>query len=194
MTQNNVGIYASQISGHLWAPNGAMDALATVTVGSTSVASVTFSGIPQGYKHLQIRATVLGTSSSIQDCYWRYNGDSGNNYSIRYMLGNGGGSGAVYTSGGGNVSAIRTNSIVMGTSYPNIAGPSIIDILDYGSSTKNKTSRHLSGLEVNSPTGPSQTILDSGCWYSASPITSINLYPGSGNFAQYTQFALYGVK
>jgi hypothetical protein len=32
-----LGIMASQISGHLWAPEGAYDALSTVTVGATAV-------------------------------------------------------------------------------------------------------------------------------------------------------------
>ena len=55
MTQNNVGIYASQISGHLYGgPYGAYDSLATVTVPSGGVASVTFAGIPSGYQHLHI--------------------------------------------------------------------------------------------------------------------------------------------
>jgi hypothetical protein len=51
-----LGIMASQISGKLWAPAGAYDALATVTVPSGGAASVSFVGIPTGYKHLQIRA------------------------------------------------------------------------------------------------------------------------------------------
>jgi hypothetical protein len=47
---------ASQISGHLYdGPFGAYDSLATVTL-SADAASVTFAGIPSGYKHLQIRA------------------------------------------------------------------------------------------------------------------------------------------
>jgi hypothetical protein len=47
------GVIASGISGHLtppWSPEGAHDALATVTL-SASAASITFAGIPSGYKH-----------------------------------------------------------------------------------------------------------------------------------------------
>ena len=41
-----LGIMASQISGHLWQPEGAYDSLATVTVGATSVATIEIAGIP----------------------------------------------------------------------------------------------------------------------------------------------------
>jgi hypothetical protein len=36
--------------------------------------------------------------------------------------------------------------------------------------------------------------LISGLWMNTSAITSINIFPNSGDFNQYTQFALYGVK
>jgi hypothetical protein len=42
-----LGIMASQISGHLWEPQGAYDALSTVTL-SANASSVSFTGIPSG--------------------------------------------------------------------------------------------------------------------------------------------------
>jgi hypothetical protein len=34
----------------------------------------------------------------------------------------------------------------------------------------------------------------SSLWMSTSAITSIKLYPNTGNWAQYSHFALYGIK
>jgi hypothetical protein len=81
-----LGIMASQISGHLWAPEGAYDSLATVTL-SANTSSITFAGIPAGYKHLQLRATWANSTGA--DTWMRINGDTGSNYAAHYLNGNG---------------------------------------------------------------------------------------------------------
>jgi hypothetical protein len=167
---------------------GSYDSLATVTVPSGGVASITFAGIPTGYKHLQIRAIGKSSTTSDQDLYWRYNGDTSAAYSIHYLLGNGSGA---FAAGAGSNTFIRTNSFATRSTYTSMYGATVIDILDYASSSKNKTSRHLTGSDNN---GSGQVVFDSGCWYNTAPITSILLYPGSGNFAEYSSFALYGIK
>lgn len=192
MTQNNVGIYASQISGHLWAPNGAFDALATTTVGSTSVASITFHGIPQGYKHLQIRG-IGRTDFAQTDANFdiQFNGDTGSNYSGHYLFSNG--TGSPVTSGGGGNTQINMYRGTGATSASGVLGAGICNILDYSSSTKNKTVRTLTGHDQNMAyTG--YIFMFSGAWNNTSPITSIKIIPSNGNIGQYSQFALYGVK
>lgn len=182
MTQNRVGIYASQISGHLWAPEGAYDALATVTL-SANTTSITFTGIPGGYKHLQIRGIANSSSGSEDNQVLRFNGDSGNNYSQHLLYGNGS---SAFSSG-------NPSSSIPYPSLPGTSGnftASVIDILDYASTTKNKTVRILGGWETNS-TG--RMSLTSGAWYNLSPITSIAFTCGA-NLTQYSSFALYGVK
>ena len=77
-----LGIWASQISGHLWAPEGAYDALATVSL-STTTASVTFSGIPSGYKHLQLRLIArTNRSASVDPMTLTFNNDTSGVYSV----------------------------------------------------------------------------------------------------------------
>ena len=71
------GIWASQISGHLWAPSGAYDAIASTTL-SASAASITFSGIPSTYTHLQVRLQT--SASAAANYYYQVNGDTGSNY------------------------------------------------------------------------------------------------------------------
>jgi hypothetical protein len=186
--QNNVGIYASQISGHLWAPNGAMDALATVTLSSTA-ATITFAGIPQGYKHLQIRAITRATQAAGgTDIRITFNSDSGSNYSWHHLYGNGS---AASATSGSSATYIRNMNNVDG-SYSNTFSAAIYDILDYASTSKAKTLRCLSGFDAN---GDGHVKLLSGAWYNSSTgITSIDFTTPGTTFAANTTFALYGVK
>lgn len=193
MAQNDVGIYASQISGHLWAPQGAMDALATVTVPSGGVASIDFTGIPQGYKHLQIRGiTKLAGATSDDNILARFNNDStSGNYASHYLFGNGNSGSSAQA---GAATTTQTSALVARTtgnsSGASIFGAAVIDILDYSASNKNKVTRSLSGHDYN---GSGMIWFQSSLWMSTSPITSISLFSNS-NLAQYSQFALYGVK
>ena len=191
--QNNVGIYASQISGHLWAPNGSYDALGTVTVGSTSVASIEFTGIPQGYKHLQVRfiGRCANASEYSQAVYMRVNDDSGTNYS-RHSLG-GNGTPSVYTGGAANSTYAYVGYIAGPASPASVFGTGVIDFSDYSSQTKYKTLRSLSGYDRNNG---GDLAMHSASWRSMSPITSLKFLVelSGGSFTQYTQFALYGIK
>lgn len=185
--QNNVGIYASQISGHLYGgPYGSYDSLATVTVGSTSVASITFAGIPSGYKHLQLRIMNLSSAAN-GDIITRFNGDStAANYSLHFLYASGASAASYGAANNGYVSVGLTGQ----STNP---AASVCDILDYSSTNKNKTVRSLCGVDQN---GSGYVFYYSGAWLnSSSAISNIVLSHGGANtFAQYSQFALYGVK
>jgi predicted patatin/cPLA2 family phospholipase len=73
----------------------------------------------------------------------------------------------------------------------NIFGAGVIDILDYANTNKYKTVRALSGHDNN---GSGYVNFESGLWMSTSAITSIKLFTAGNVYAQYTQFALYGIK
>jgi hypothetical protein len=192
MTPPILGIWASQISGHLYnGPYGAYDALATVTVPSGGAASITFAGIPTGYKHLQIRslAKMTSTAASADDGYIiQVNGDTGSNYSWHMMYGIG--SGSTYATGGTSTTRMYPYGLPFNANVG--FGSMITDVLDYASVTKNKTFRFLSGYDNN---GSGDILEASGAWYNSSnAITSITFTPPYGNFAQYSQFSLFGVK
>ena len=68
----------------------------------------------------------------------------------------------------------------------------IVDVLDYANTNKFKTIRNLEGFDVNGSGG--LVALTSGLYRSTSAITSIKLTPNAGNYAQYSHFALYGIK
>lgn len=185
-----LGIWASSFRSAA-GPVGAYDALATVTL-SASTSSITFSGIPSGYKHLQIRYTAKTSRSALNDyAKLEINGDTTTSNYRSHSL-NAGGS-AVYAENHAN--AIELGGFP-GNTNASMFGVGIMDFLDYANVTKNKTIRSLEGYDQNSAsTGAAWIGLDSGLWMSTAAITSIKITPGTGpNFVQYSQFALYGIK
>jgi hypothetical protein len=176
------GIYASQISGHLWAPTGAYDALASITL-SADTSSITFAGIPSTYKHLELRSSHKSTVSTWVNL--TLNGDASNsNYAQHRLLGDGtSASAGNFTSG---------NQRYMFTSYP-YWGNGVWSFLDYANTNKYKTVRGTSGF-MSLSTTESEVNFISDLWMNTSAITSITLSIASTSFNAYTKFALYGVK
>jgi hypothetical protein len=183
-----LGIYASQISGHLFGPTGAYDSIATTTVGAGGASSVTFSSIPSTYTHLQIRAIGKDSTTGTGDLRWNFNGDTAANYSFHWLTGDG----STASAGGfGGTSYGNVNNWASGSGQTNQFSVTVIDILDYANTNKFKTGRALSGRDNN---GSGVVDFASMSWRNTAAITSINLYLTTGNLAQYSQFALYGVK
>jgi hypothetical protein len=164
--------------------------IATVTVGSP-VSSITFSSIPATYTHLQIRALVRSSANS-SDAWINYelNGDTtASNYGNHTLYGTGTSAAAGYNSGVDGNLVGRAMGSSSGAS--DVFAPNIIDILDYANTNKYTTVRSLSGQDNN---GSRNLVLFlSNLWRNTAAITSINFTTAS-DFAQYTQFALYGIK
>jgi len=191
-----LGIMASQISGKLWQPDGAYDSLATVTVGATAVASIEFAGIPNTYKHLQLRMLVRTSRASSNGDYavMRFNGISttASYYSQHYLYGNGT---SAVAGADGTFTGIYIERLAAASQTSGVFGVSIIDILDYTDISKNKVIRNFNGLEDNSGTTNSRVTLGSGMLLSTPAINSITFTSGTGsNFTEYSQFSLYGVR
>jgi hypothetical protein len=167
---------------------GDFESIQTITAGS-AVASIEFTSIPQSYSHLQIRgigrSTIVGAADEIQI---QFNSDTATNYSTHQFYGDGGTSAS---------SAAATSSIMYGiyttgaSGLANNFGAGVFDILDYANTNKFKTIRIISGYDNN---GSGYALMRSGNWRSTSAITSIKLFTASSNFAQYSSFALYGIK
>jgi len=184
--------------GSMILPGGAMESIATVTVGSGGASSIEFTNIGSGWQHLQIRMVARSTRSSILD-YTRvqFNADTASNYAFHDLYGeNVAGVGGyaeinVASMAGGGLTATTVNSSMFAAQ--------IIDILDYSVTTKNKVLRCFSGLDTNASGAGGQTdsqvVLRSGLWRSTNAITSVKLFPNTGpNFAQHTTAALYGLR
>jgi len=196
---SSIGIYASQISGHLVTNN--YSSIQTVTVGSGGASSITFSSIPSTYTHLQVRYFAqTNRSLVVDDAFITINGDTtGGNYYSHQLQGSGSSASAFSSAGngGGGVGIFwpYAFSATASGSYNYWAG-GVIDVLDYANTNKNKTLRSLSGSDANgaAPSGyPAFVTLSSAAWFNTSAITSIT-FKSNGNFSQYSTFALYGVK
>jgi hypothetical protein len=179
-----LGIMASGMSGNLWAPGKDFDSIATTTVGAGGVASITFSSIPQTYRHLQIR---LSSNAGGNDVFYQFNSDTGANYTRHFLYGTGAAAAA------GSSLSVDSGSIgyVASTANTNIFGAAIMDVLDYTNTSKNTTTRSLTGFDAN---GSGLIVLYSGLWLNTAAVSSIVMRPYAGNFNQYTSAALYGIK
>ena len=184
------GILASSKTGHLWTPSQDYVSISTATVTSGGTASITFSFIPSTYTHLQIRG-ILQTTATSGSTYMTFNSDSASNYRLHLLYGTGSAVSAYASGAAGTYIAIND---IPGTSYSSsIFGAFILDVLDYTSTNKNKTTRSLYGFDVNGSGG--EVALGSGVWFGTpAAVNTITLTPSSGNFALYSQVSLYGVK
>lgn len=168
------------------------ESIATVTVGSGGSASISFTSIPATYTHLQIRAIIRGTASATNvDSIIRFNNDStiGNYYYYHQLYGDG--SSATSNNANSDTTATLYSFAPAANATASVFGGSVLDILDYSNTNKYKTTRSLHGYDNN---GNGFIILRSGLWMQTSAINRIDLTPSSNNFAQYSQFALYGIK
>jgi hypothetical protein len=183
-----LGIYASQISGHLFAPSGAYDSIATVTVGAGGAGSVSFSSIPSTYTHLQIRYIARSNESTNNNIAYSFNSDGAANYSDHTIFADGSSVSAFANANSSNpIFLALSNSARLASTYS--AG--VFDLLDYANTNKYKTTRILSGREDNSA---GALLFASGSWRNTAAVNNISLAPSVGSFVQYSQFALYGIK
>ena len=167
------------------------ESIATFT-GNGSASTYTFSSIPGTYKALQIRMTAFaGGSSGGYYVGLRANGVTTGTYTTYYTTSNGT---TVSGSQSANASSILTNvngglGLAAGGTSPDV---SIIDILDYESTSKKKTLMIFSGQEKNGTGGISLT---AGSLDTTAAITSLTLFnQGSQVFNSGTSIALYGIK
>lgn len=158
---------------------------------------MTFSSIPSIYKHLQVRYIAKCTSSGSADIgnlQLQFNSDTSSSYVRHYLYGNGSSALAGYSS-------IGTKAVVGAmpnshSSYSNMFNAGVVDILDYTNTNKNKTVRSLSGEDMNDASTLSRVWLESNLYTNTSVISAITFTPesGQGNIAEYSKFALYGIK
>ena len=161
--------------------------LEKITVGAAGASTVTFSGIPQtGYTDLVVVCSTRLSASGIEALDMRFNGDTGSNYSYRYMQGTGSG----ITAGAATATSFDEAMVTNGnSSTANTFSNSSLYIPNYTSSSYKSFS--LDTVEEENATAAYMR-LEAGLWSSTAAITSIEIY-GSTSFSQYSTFYLYGV-
>ncbi len=166
---------------------GAYESIGTITVGSGGLSAVGFSGIPQTYKHLQLRIMDRNPSGEYISLRMTFNGDSSAVYTSHEVYGTGAAAGGTATIG----LAYLTPFLNAPASATGIFGVGVCDILDYTNTNKFKTIRSLTGYDAN---GSGYIELASGVWRDTTAISSFTIVPSAGTMGQYSQFALYGIK
>lgn len=152
--------------------------IATTTLGS-SQSTVTFSSITGIYTDL-VAVVSFAQSSGQASMYMNFNGDTGSNYSVTTMEGNG-------TTTISQQPANRSAMYVVGYFSASYTSPyiSIINIMNYSNTTTNKT--------VVSRSSSNTANAYVGLWRSTSAINSIVFTADSSTFSSGSTFTLYGI-
>ena len=187
--------YYDMLAGNATFVENSYESIATQTVTSAGVTSVSFTSIPQTYTHLQIRASIRSNSAAGYDVFYVYNLDgsgSSSQMANHYFYGTGSSVGvnaytAQFSGQMGFVPAANT--------LANNFGAGILDILDYRNTNKNKTLRALTGYDDNGNT-TGNPFLTFASAYSAqlgtNAVTNLTFIINN-SFAIGTKFSLYGV-
>jgi hypothetical protein len=190
MTLSALGIFSAAGAGGVVA--GTYELIETISV-SSSQASITFSNLgtySSTYKHLQLRAVHKNSRANLwSGTVFRFNADTGNNYSYHGLFGNG-----TFASGTNEVSISGIiDPFAAGNTATNVFSPTVYDILDPFSTSKNKTVRYLTGRNVGG--GEDRLALMSGLWNSTASVTSITMLPtNSLDWVSGCRFSLYGIR
>jgi len=167
------------------------ESIATLT-GNGSSGTLSFTSIPSTYKHLQIRGILReGSGGGSADTFLglRFNGDTGANYALHYLIGDGSSASANGVGGWSwGYPAIATQN----SAGANIYGAMVLDLLDYADTNKFKTARALSGDDRN---GSGSITFMSSLWRSTSAVNQVDIYSKDGQaFSSLSTIALYGIK
>jgi len=159
-------------------------------IGNNASTAV-FSSIPQTFTHLQVRCfnrSGTGYAQPNDLSLIRFNSDSGNNYRSHFLYGEG--SSTFSNDNSGILSYIRLPQTTGNTATSNVFGSSVVDILDYTNTNKNKTVRSIGGFDAN---GAGQAWFTAGVWFNTAAITSLTIGTGNWFDAVNSRFDLYGI-
>ena len=167
--------------------------------GTGSSGVITFSSIPDTYKHLQIRSINRTTTATGDGDPFniRINGDTGTNYAYHMLQGYVGATTGVNTGAASSQTSILSGYSAGANNSDYMFAPFVIDLLDYQDTNKFKTIRNLQGFDANSDGSGNRYYairFFSGLWQSTSAVTSITITAPNGNWATNSSFALYGIK
>jgi hypothetical protein len=161
-------------------PTPTYDLIASTTLAASSP-SVVFGSIPQGYRDLIL---VITGSASVDNTFgMRFNGDTGTNYSYLDAFGN----------GSSPSSAASTDTRFLLTVNGTFGAGNHqfnTQIMDYSATDKHKTGMTRNALSGSAFPGVGMV---AARWASTAAITSMSIFPGSGQLNTGSTFSLYGV-
>lgn len=158
--------------------------ISTVTVGSGGAASIVFSGIPQTYTDLLVKASLRSDEDNVTATL-QFNGSS-SNLSQKFLQGSGSaassGTSSVEINVMENPSSATANVFSNHEFYvPNYTGSTYKSVSSDGVTEKNATEAYAR--------------LMAQLWSNVSAITSLTIRCAAlGDFVQYSSVSLYGIK
>jgi hypothetical protein len=167
-----------------------MTLIQAVTVGSGGAANIEFTSIPGTYTDLLLKLSVRSDRANATDNFSvvRFNEDSGANYSIRRLRGNGSAASSSTTS---LVTQLSIDATIPGANATvSTFASTEIYIPNYASS--NNKSIQFNSVGEDNVTQAFQ-FLTAGLWSNSSAISSIKLFSNNANYSQYSTAYLYGV-
>jgi len=157
--------------------------MTSIASGSLTGSSVVLSSISGSYKSLRLQMFGVSTDA-VASIYLRANADTGNNYT--------------YT----NIIQIAFAGESGGTAYFNLSGTALssgstnnnfnIDLFNYKDTTSMKSISFANSITANTTYTSGIQTFGSGTYRSTTAITSLTMFPSSGNFDAGT-YILYGV-
>lgn len=166
---------------------GAYELISTTVLGSAQT-SVTFDVSTYGstYKHLQIRFAARNTGAFGDISHRIKLNASTSGYADHALEGNGS---SVSSQANSSQSFGRIGRLPAANQSANIFGSGVIDLLDFASTSKNKTLRSFAGSA-----GYNYVSLYSSLWALTSAVTSIELFGEVSQYIAGSRFSIYGLK
>jgi len=187
MTLSALGIFSAAGAGGAVSLSD-YELISTTNITGSSTTAVTFdvSSFASTYKHLQLRFTARDTDAYAGGLVLRgtFNGSS-SGYAWHQLNGSGS---SVTSAAAASQPYLRAAIYAGGGFTSGHFGAGVIDILDFASTTKNKTLRSFCGSD-----GVTVYLL-SGLWANTNAITSFTLTCDVTAFAANSRFSIYGVK
>jgi hypothetical protein len=185
--------FRSMLAGNTAFIPTSFESIATFT-GTGTGDQITFTSIPSTYKHLQLRIMAkdvyVGGAAQATTGTMIFNSDGTSLYAYHNVQANGT---SVLNENGINQSSMQPYMLSYGPAT-DIYGVTIIDIIDYASTTKFKTVKSFTGANGNAANDGWTVRLTSGLYRSTNAISSISFATLISGFATGTVFSLYGIK
>jgi hypothetical protein len=169
-------------------------AIISETTLSVNTSSITIP-VPSGYTDIRLVMSARGTATPSGITYehirLQFNG-GGSYYKSKMLYANGSSANSADDSGGGSTYAPWAGVYAASNTTSNTFSNCEIYVPNYGVSGSQKTFSGDSITETNASTGPATTI-QAMLWSGTDPITSIVVFPNTGNFVAGSSFTLYGI-
>ena len=169
--------------------NETMTLISTVTVGAGGASTIALTSIPQApYTDLMLKISARGTLSAAFSSILVTINSSTTTVNFKKLQGYAGSASSFGQTGGGD---LDLGYMPGATSTASTFGSIEAYFPNYSGSTAKSIS--VDSAQENNSSGDYVLTLVAGVNTNTAPITSLTLFAGAGNFAQYSTASLYGI-